>query len=171
MKSNAFHRVKHFTKKYALLSLYRPPNQNINFPANICWSWRRLEAVFKTCLKDVFNTSSAQQFYIFQDILKTPWRRLAKTFWRSLEDLLQDVLKTSSRRLGDVLKTCIEDLLKILWRQTKHLLGISVYLSRDLTNLNLYLTSLYFTNLYLTTLKRIQNALLTGDWFGVMKLA
>ena len=73
--------------------------------------------------------------------------------------------------LEDVLKTCLEDFLKILWRQTKYLLGISVYLSRDLTNLNVYLTSLYFTNLYLTTLKRIQNALITGDWFGVMKLA
>ena len=28
-------------------------------PANICWSWRRLEDVSKTCLEDVFNTSSA----------------------------------------------------------------------------------------------------------------
>ena len=28
------------------------------FPANICWSSRRLENVFKTCLEDVFKTSS-----------------------------------------------------------------------------------------------------------------
>ena len=28
-------------------------------PANICWSSRRLEDVFKTYLEDVFNTSSA----------------------------------------------------------------------------------------------------------------
>ena len=28
-------------------------------PANICWSSRRLEDVFKTCVEDVFNTSSA----------------------------------------------------------------------------------------------------------------
>ena len=28
-------------------------------PANICWSWRRLENALKTCLEDVFNTSSA----------------------------------------------------------------------------------------------------------------
>ena len=27
-------------------------------PANICWSWRRLEDVFTTCLENVFNTSS-----------------------------------------------------------------------------------------------------------------
>ena len=30
-----------------------------NNPANICWSSRRLEDVFKTCLEDIFNTSSA----------------------------------------------------------------------------------------------------------------
>ena len=29
------------------------------FPANICWSSRRLQGVLKTCLEDVFNTSSA----------------------------------------------------------------------------------------------------------------
>ena len=35
-------------------------SQNGNLiPANICWSSRRLEDVFKTCLEDVFNTSSA----------------------------------------------------------------------------------------------------------------
>ena len=28
-------------------------------PANICWSSRHLQDVFKTCLEDVFNTSSA----------------------------------------------------------------------------------------------------------------
>ena len=28
-------------------------------PASICWSSRRVEEVFKTCLEDVFNTSSA----------------------------------------------------------------------------------------------------------------
>ena len=33
--------------------------------------------------------------------------------------------------LEDVLKTCPEDLLKILWRQTKYLLGVPVYFSRD----------------------------------------
>ena len=32
---------------------------NCNIPANICWSSRRLQDVFKTCLEDVFNTSSA----------------------------------------------------------------------------------------------------------------
>ena len=34
-------------------------SQISQIPANICWSSRRLEDVFKTCLKDVFSTSSA----------------------------------------------------------------------------------------------------------------
>ena len=149
-------------------------------------------------LEDVFNTSSRHAFKTSSTRLrrnsftssKTSWRRLEyvlrtsckdvlKTSWRRLEDLLQDekllcwrcLEDMSWSRLQDVLKTCLEDLLKILWRQTKYLLGISEYISWDLTNLNVYLTSLYFTNLYLTTLKQIQNALITGDWFGVMKLA
>ena len=46
-----------------------------------------------------------------------------------------------------------------------------MYTYLGIVNLNVYLTSLYFRNLYLITLNRIQNALITGDWFGVMKLA
>ena len=56
--------------------------------------------VFKTCLEDVFNTSSAQQFFVFQDVLKT--------------------------YLEDVSKTCLEDVFNTSWKQTKCLLGISV---------------------------------------------
>ena len=111
--------------------------------------WRRLQHVFSVTILRLPRRLGRRKIVT----LKTSWRRLEDMSWRH------------------VLKTCLEDLLKILWRQTKYLLGISVYLSRDLTNLNVYLTSLYFTNLYLTTLKRIQNALITGDWFGVMKLA
>ena len=33
-----------------------------HYRANICWSSRRHEDVFKACLEDVFNTSSAYQF-------------------------------------------------------------------------------------------------------------
>ena len=40
-------------------------------------------------LEDIFNTSSAQQFYVFN----ISSRRLAKTSWRRLEDILQDVLE------------------------------------------------------------------------------
>ena len=136
------------------------------------------------CLQDVFSVTILRLprrledvlQWRFEDVLKTSWRRFEDMSWRHLETCLEDVLKICLKDvlktcLEDVLKTCLEDLLKILWRQTKYLLGISVYLSRDLTNLNVYLTSLYFTNLYLTTLKRIQNALIAGDWFGVMKSA
>ena len=130
-------------------------------------SWRRLEDVLQSRFEDVLKTSSRR---LQEKLLR--WRRLEGVLKTCLKDVLktchEDVLQTC---LEDVLKTCHEDLLKILWRQTKYLLEISVNLSRDLTNLNVYLTSLYFTNLYLTTLKRIQNALITGDWFGVMKLA
>ena len=130
-------------------------------------------------LEDVLKTSSTRLQRNNFTSSKTSWRPLARRLQDVLEDekllrwrrLVLHVLKTSWRHLEDVLKTFLEDLLKILWRQTKYLLGISVYLSRDLTNLNVYLTSLYFTNLCLTTLKRIQNALITGVWFGVKKLA
>ena len=90
-------------------------------------------------LEDVFNTSSAQQL----TSSKTSWRHLArrlqnvfKTSWKTKNCYVEDVLKTcledvSKICLEDVLKTCLEDILKILWRQTKYLLGISVYLSGD----------------------------------------
>ena len=56
-----------------------------------------LQDVFKTCLQDVFKTSSAQQFFVFQDVLKTKncfaediletsSRHVLKTSWRRLED-------------------------------------------------------------------------------------
>ena len=95
-----------------------------------------LEDVFKTCLEDVFNASSAWQLYVFQVVLKTSRKEVLKTSWKTknyyAEDVwktcLEDVLKTC---LEDALKTCLEDLLKILWRQPKYLLEISVYLSWD----------------------------------------
>ena len=44
-------------QKFVIISFQR--NLWTTVPANICWSWRRLEDVFKTCLEEVFNTSSA----------------------------------------------------------------------------------------------------------------
>ena len=92
-------------------------------------------------LEDVFNTSSAWQLYVFQEVLKTSWRHFVKMSWRSLKDILQDLLKTSSKRLGRrkivTLKTSsmsqrrLGDVLKILWRQTEYIQRISVYLSGD----------------------------------------
>ena len=42
-----------------LESITTKTTKNTMNPANICWSSRRLEDVFKTCLEDVFNMSSA----------------------------------------------------------------------------------------------------------------
>ena len=74
-------------------------------PANICWSSRRFEDVFKTCLDDVFSVTifclPRSLEVISQDVLKTSSRRLGrrnivtfKTSWRRLEDM-------SWKRLGD----------------------------------------------------------------------
>ena len=109
-------------------------------------SWRRLQDMSWKRLQHIFSVTT----------LRFP-RRLEDVLQRRLEDILQDVLKTSWRRLGrrkivtlrtswrrledmswrHVLKTCLEDIpwrhygdiivSKTLWRQTKYLLGISVY--------------------------------------------
>ena len=69
---------------------------NTGIPANICWSWRRLQHVFSLT------------------ILRLP-RRLATTPWRRFQELSQDVLENEKllrwRLLQDVLKTCLEDVL------------------------------------------------------------
>ena len=110
-----------------------------HYRANICWSSRRHEDVFKTCLEDVFNTSSAYQFFVFQDVFKTSWRHLEDVLedekllrWRHLEDVLKTCLQHA-------LRTCLEDVFKTSWRQTKFYWG---YLY--LTNLSVNLTNLYF---------------------------
>ena len=46
-------------KHEVFISLYYSKISLFLFPANICWSSRRLEDVFKTCLQDVFSTYSA----------------------------------------------------------------------------------------------------------------
>ena len=103
-------------------------------PANICWSWRRLQHVFSVTILRLPRRLED----ILQDVLKTS-SRVFKTSWKTkncytediLKTCLEDVLKTCPE---DVLKTCIEevlktyleDVLKILWRHTKFSLGISV---------------------------------------------
>ena len=91
--------------KYYRISML---NSMSTFPPNICWSWRRLQHVFSVTILRLPRR--------LEDVLKTSWRRPAKTFWRRLED----VLKTSWRRLEDVLEDMswrrIEDVLKMSWR-------------------------------------------------------
>ena len=123
-------------------------------------SSRRLQDMSSACLKRNNFTSSERS-----------WRRLPKTSWRRLEDILQDALKTSWKKKNcyaeEVFKTSWKHVLKTSWR---HVLKTSWrhygykqnaywgYLC--LANLSVYLANLYFTNLYLTILKRIQNALI-----------
>ena len=76
-------------------------------PANICWSWRRLQHVFSVTILRLPRR--------LEDVLED--EKLLR--WRRLEDVLKTCLE-------DVLKTCLEDVLKTLWRQAKYLLGISV---------------------------------------------
>ena len=81
---------------------------------------------------------------------------------------LQDM---SSRRLQDVFIVKIFRLLRHLQGLFARRLGdkqnvswdICIYLGL-LTNLNQHLTNLYLTNLYFTNLRRIQNALIGGDY-------
>ena len=128
-----------------------------------------LEDVLKTCLEGVFKTC-------LEDVLKT---------------CLEDVQKTC---LEDVLKTCLADILKILCRETKYLLGISVYLSGDIkykrvsnnsvfhksisdnSNANAKcinqnsinsLFALFWNSSRISTLR----STISDDWFGVMELA
>ena len=99
-------------------------------PANICWSWRRLQHVFSVTILRVPRR--------LEDVLQRRFEDVLKTSWRGLEDLLQDVLEDQKllrwRRLQDVLKTSLEDVLKTYLedffktsrRQTKFLLVMSV---------------------------------------------
>ena len=133
-------------------------------------SWRRLQNVFSVTILRLPRP--------FEDVLKASWRRLAKKFWRRLEDLLQDVFKTSWKTKNcyaeDVLKTSWRHVLKTSWR---HVLKTSWRHYGDkqntywgylyLTNLNVYLTNLYFTNLYLTILRRIQNGFIRTHHFNI----
>ena len=114
-------------------------------PANICWSWRRLQHVLSVKilrlprpLEDVLMASLLGRQIIVT--LKTSSRRLEDMSWRH-------VLKTSWRHYGDKQY--------IYWRCLYQ------------TNLNVYLTNLYFTNLYLTILRRIQNALIRTHHFNI----
>ena len=70
--------------------------------------------------KGILKEVTQQTFVGLEDVFKMSWK--TKHCYN------EDVLKTC---LEDVLKTCLEDVLRILWRQTKHLLGICEYLSGD----------------------------------------
>ena len=58
------------------------------------------------------ETSSALQFFVFQDVFKTSSRRLG----RFLQDVLENEKLLRWRRVEDVFKTYLEDDLKTSWR-------------------------------------------------------
>ena len=74
--------------------LFKPGDaENVtNYPANICWTLRRLEDVFKIRLQ-------RNNFLSSWRLANASWRHLANTSWIRLEDISQDVLKTSWRHL------------------------------------------------------------------------
>ena len=115
-------------------------------------SWRRLQ--------DAFNVTIFRLPRRLEEVLRASWRRLGRQKIITLKTSsrrLQDILKTC---LEDVLRTCLEDVLKTPPRQTKRLLGVSVFTHGLPANLNQYLTNLYLINLYFTNLRRIRNALI-----------
>ena len=101
-----------------------------NFPANICWFWRRLEDVFSVT---IFRLPRHLQD-VLRDVFKMSPRCLQEVFARCLEDVLEDEKLLHWRRIEDVLKTCLEDVLKTCledvckasWRPTKCFLELSV---------------------------------------------
>ena len=69
------------------------------------------------CLQDVFKTSSAKQFFVFHNVLKTSWRRLENTSGRIFENVLKTSCKTSWRRHQDVFARRLKDIVKTSWRR------------------------------------------------------
>ena len=132
----------------------------INYPANICWSWRRLQHVFSVTIFRLPRRLEGRKILTLRTSSKRlqdmSQRHLEDMSWRSLEDM-------SWRRLEDMSWRRLEDMswryvLKTSWRQTKCLPGIFASDHGLLTNLNQYLTNLYLIKLYFTNLRRIQNA-------------
>ena len=117
-----------------------------NYISFFFWRDTLSQFLIEIVLNYVMETTQ-QTFVGLEDVLKTSSWHVLKTSWRYLEDM-------SWRPLNDFM-------------ETNKILGISVYLSRYLTNLNVYLTNLYFTNLYLIILRRIQNALIRTHHFNI----
>ena len=115
--------VSSLCKRNCILLIY----YKTNVPANICWSWRRLQHVFRVTILRLRRRLEDVLQRDLEDVLKTS----CKTSWKTKNCYAEDVLKTC---LEDVLKTCLEDVLKTYLedvfktsrRQTKFLLVISV---------------------------------------------
>ena len=122
----------------------------VHFPANICWSSRRLQDMSWRCLQNIFSVTIFCLEGILRRCLEDFLKTSCKPSWRSLGRPKIVMLKTSSRCLEDMSWKRLEDM---SWRR----LG-------DKQNVYwgyLYLTNLYLTNLYLTNLRWIQKTLIS----------
>ena len=98
-------------------------------PANICWSWRRLQDMSWRGLQNVFSVTIFRLPRHLENVLKTSWKSLAKTSWRLLEDVLKTSWKTKNCYAEDVLKTSSRHVFKTHSRHvfktfSRRLLGI-----------------------------------------------
>ena len=129
---------------YELLFIW----SQVQYPANICWSSRRLQDVFSIT---IFRLPRRLED-ISQEVLRTSWK--------TKNCYAENVLKTSWRH---VLKTSSRHVLKIPWKRLgdKQMFTWGYVFNHGLpANLNQYLTNLYLINLYFTNLRRIRNALI-----------
>ena len=108
------------------------------FPANICWSWRRLQDISWRLLQQVYSTTVFRLSRRLEDILKTS----RKMSWKTKNCYAQDVLKTSWRH---ILKTSWRHVLKTSWRHSwRHLqdfLETKKWGYLHLKDLNVYVSS------------------------------
>ena len=99
--------VLKLSKKVQFLKFYADLSKKSN-QANIFWSSKRLDDVFKTWLQHVFSVTIFRLPRRLEDVLKTSLKTKKLLRWRCLED---------------VLKTCLQAVFKTFRRQTKCLLG------------------------------------------------
>ena len=131
-------------------------------------SWRRLQHVFSVTIFRLPRRLAKTSWRVLENVLKTS----CKTSWRRLGRRKIVTLKASWRRLEDVLKTCPEDVLKTYLEDVlKTCLADVFKTSWKKTNLNVYifdLKNLHLTNLYLTNLRRIKMYWLEPNNFNIV---
>ena len=110
--------VSSLCKRNCILLIY----YKTNVPANICWSWRRLQHVFSVTILRLPRRLED----ILQDILEDKkllrWRRLEDMSWRRLEDIAWRLLEGMSWR-------CLEDL---SWRRLEDTMETNKILAGDI---------------------------------------
>ena len=117
---NLFPKGLHKDEVVLFVKLMVVPSGKASIPANICWSWRRLQHVFSVTISRLPRRLEDVLQRHFADVLKTPWRRLRR---RKIV-----TLKTSWRRLDDMSWRRLEDM---PWRPLKDFMETNKILTRD----------------------------------------